>query len=117
MVTKSGLEGRKTNHGARKTCVQTLKDSNIADTDIAKVTGHKNIASLQAYYEPSCKKQKQISEVLTTAATNSMTKQKEPNTEITTSHFMERREVTGLGMSSMLNNAVINGNVTINFAK
>lgn len=69
MTKKAQIPGRHTNHGARRGGVQAMKDADVSENDISKLTGHKNLHSLQSYYEPSLKKQKQMSDILTYAAT------------------------------------------------
>ena len=49
IATKAELSGR---HSARKTTVQKLCRSNITDSMVMQVTGHKNIQSLNAYKKP-----------------------------------------------------------------
>lgn len=54
MAAKAGLNvegqgGRIRNHTMRKSLVKTLKKNNIPDTDIALITGHKNIQSINDY--------------------------------------------------------------------
>ena len=53
IATKAELSGRKTNHSARKTTVEKLCRSNIPDSMVMQVTGHKNVQSLNAYKKPS----------------------------------------------------------------
>ena len=52
------------NHSTRKHLVQKLVDSNIPPNEIAQITGHKNINSLNNYSAISDKRQQQISVVL-----------------------------------------------------
>ena len=44
-------EKRFTNHSARKTLVSKMKKANLERSSIAKVTGHRNIQSLDDYDE------------------------------------------------------------------
>ena len=55
------------NHSTRKHLVQKLVDSNVPPTEIAQITGHKNINSINNYSALSNKKQQQISAILCTA--------------------------------------------------
>ena len=55
------------NHSTRKHLVQKLVDSNVPTTEIAQITGHKNINSINNYSALSNKKQQQISAILCTA--------------------------------------------------
>ena len=45
----AGISGKKTNHSLRKTCVSTLSDAGVSPHKIIKITGHRNITSLQHY--------------------------------------------------------------------
>ena len=48
---KAGVEGRKTNHSARKTCVKRALDAGCPREYVAQLTGHKSVASLENYVE------------------------------------------------------------------
>ena len=50
-----------TNHSARKTVVSKLKKANVELSGIVKVTGHKNIQSLDDYDEANEDEQRQLS--------------------------------------------------------
>ena len=50
-----------TNHSARKTVVSKLKKANVERSGIVKVTGHKNIQSLDDYDEANEDEQRQLS--------------------------------------------------------
>ena len=50
-----------TNHSVRKTVVSKLKKANVERSGIAKVTGHKNIQSLNDYDEANEDEQRQLS--------------------------------------------------------
>ena len=50
-----------TNHSARKTVVSKLKKANVERSGIVKVTGHKNIQSLDDYDEANKDEQRQLS--------------------------------------------------------
>lgn len=52
------------NHSARKTMIQKLKNEHVPDTDIIQLTGHKNIQSLNAYSSLNLERQKEISNML-----------------------------------------------------
>ena len=68
MFDKAGLkvDGDKnvTNHSARKTMIQTLKNSKIPDTDIQQISGHANIQSLNNYNEMNMEAQEEVSNIL-----------------------------------------------------
>ena len=54
-------EKRFTNHSARKTLVSKMKKANLERSSIAKVTGHRNIQSLDDYDEANEDEQRQLS--------------------------------------------------------
>ena len=54
-------EKRFTNHNARKTLVSKMKKANLERSSIAKVTGHRNIQSLDDYDEANEDEQRQLS--------------------------------------------------------
>ena len=60
MATVAGLEGRKTNHSARKTMVT----SNIPETQIIQLSGHRNLLSLNSYKKASLEQQRDMSHIL-----------------------------------------------------
>ena len=45
-ATGLGTDKRITNHSARKTLVQKLRDSDVPPTEIVQITGHKNLHSI-----------------------------------------------------------------------
>ena len=127
MSKDAELEGRKTNHSARKTTIQTLKDNNVQDTDVMKITGHKNAMSLKSYYEPSIKKQKQLSSMLSKKLTQQSQITSEAIGKGTTfeqyNHVSSVTEISppaaGPSSSSMdafFRNCTFNGNVSITMA-
>ena len=50
---------------ARRTCVQTVKRAKVQDRDIARLTGHKDLKSLDDYDEPTFEEQRQLSHAIT----------------------------------------------------
>ena len=60
-------KGKLVNHSTRKHLVQNLVDSNVPPTEIAQITGQKNINSINNSSALSNKKQQQISAILCTA--------------------------------------------------
>ncbi len=44
MAGSAGLQGRKTNHTARKTTVKTLCRAEFQDSDVMQFTGHRNVS-------------------------------------------------------------------------
>ena len=50
MSRKAGLENDKLrNHNARKTMIQTLSESDVPPTQIAQLSGHKSLKSIENY--------------------------------------------------------------------
>ena len=80
MVQKAGTENdRLRNHSGRKTMIQTLSEHDIPPTQIAQLSGHKNLKSMENYSTVSTKQQIHMSKVLssvmagTTASSSSET--------------------------------------------
>ena len=48
----AGIPGKKTNHSLRKSTVAELTEAGVPATKIIKITGHKNVSSLQHYDGP-----------------------------------------------------------------
>ena len=64
MASKGGLQGNKTNHSARETCVTTLTRARVPETQIIQLTGHRNIQSLNSYKQPSLRQEEEKSHIL-----------------------------------------------------
>ena len=60
-ITFESSEKRFSNHSARKTLVSKMKKANLERSSIAKVTGHRNIQSLDDYDEADEDEQRQLS--------------------------------------------------------
>ena len=60
-TTLESSEKRFSNHSARKTLVSKMKKANLERLSIAKVTGHRNIQSLDDYDEADKDEQRQLS--------------------------------------------------------
>ncbi|KAK3754516.1 hypothetical protein QZH41_006878 [Actinostola sp. cb2023] len=95
-----------TNHSARKTLVKKLKKDKVERSSIAKVTGHRNIQSLDDYDECDEDEQKQLSLAISrrnnqpNRLSNSLAQVK--NTE-TTSHTQSVQQFAALQSSQQLN--------------
>ena len=70
------------NHSARKTMIQTLKDNNVPDTNIQQISGHKNIQSINNYNRMSMANQQHISHVLSSGKEIPATITRPDNTEM-----------------------------------
>ena len=64
LAEKGGLQGKKTNHSARKTMVQTLCSANVPDSTIMQLSGHKSVSSLNHYKAPTLEQQRSLSNLL-----------------------------------------------------
>ena len=60
-ITLESSEKRFSNHSARKTLVSKMMKANLERSSIAKVTGHRNIQSLDDYDEADKDEQRQFS--------------------------------------------------------
>jgi len=64
MAEKAGLQGRHVNHSGRKTCISTLLDAGYHPTEVAQISGHKNLMSLNHYHSLNMAKQKEMSTII-----------------------------------------------------
>jgi len=64
MSEDAGFTARHVNHSGRKTCVTKLLDAGCFPTEVAQITGHKNLMSLNHYHTVNIDKQKQMSGML-----------------------------------------------------
>ena len=71
VVQGTSVTGRKMNHSARKTMVETLCWANIPDSTVMQLSGHKNVQSLNHYKNPSLEQQKSISHLLSNQCSTS----------------------------------------------
>ena len=53
-----------TNHSARKYMIQTLVDKGVPPTEVVQISGHKNLASVNAYSKVTIKRHREISSLL-----------------------------------------------------
>ena len=70
---KANLQGKKTNHSARKTMITLLSKKNVPDTQIQQLSGHKNIQSLNSYKTASLQQQKEMSHIISGNSTKTPT--------------------------------------------
>lgn len=64
MAIECGLQGKKTNHSARKTTCTDLLHSGIAPTTIQQLSAHRNVQSVNNYARASCEMQEHMSDIL-----------------------------------------------------
>lgn len=60
----AGIQGKKTNHGARRTTIQHLRKHHVPAERIMKLTGQNNLKSIMAYDSPDEEEQMEISNVV-----------------------------------------------------
>lgn len=60
----AGFNAKHTNHSARKTFISNLLDHGVPPTEVAQISGHKNLHSLNHYHSLSLERQQQLSEVI-----------------------------------------------------
>ena len=70
--------GKFTNHSVRKTCIKTLLDSGVSHNNVAQLSSHKSLKSLDSYAVASREQQRQMSKILSGKENNSKPKPK-PN--------------------------------------
>lgn len=64
LAKKANLQGKKTNHSARKTMISKLAKHNVLETQIIQLSGHRNLHSLNAYKTATIDQQKEMSHIL-----------------------------------------------------
>ena len=64
MAIMANINGKKTNHVARKTAIQTLLHADVPPTEVMQLSGHKKIQSLNAYSEVSENQHQSLSNIL-----------------------------------------------------
>lgn len=79
MCVEAGVQGRKTNHSARKTTVTALAHEKIPPTQIMQVSGHKNVQSINEYCSASLNQQQEMSHILSNVGSGGISKQPEQN--------------------------------------
>ena len=60
LSTKGGLQGRKTNHTARESSVESLCRAEFQDSEVMQFTGHRNVSSLNAYKKTCLQQQRKM---------------------------------------------------------
>ena len=113
LADKGGIQGKKTNHSARKTMIQTLCSANVPDSTIMQLSGHKSITSLNHYKKPSLDQQRSMSNLLSTL-------QADPSPSCSLSVSKQETNLQSNQLCStpgLLSNAIFNGctvNIHIN---
>ena len=63
--------GKFTNHSVRKTSIKTSLDSGVSHNNVAQLSGHKSLKSLDSYAVASREQQRQMSKILSGKENNS----------------------------------------------
>ena len=100
LIKNTNIQGRKTNHSARKTMVETLCRSNIPDSTVMQLSGHKSIQSLNHYKTPSLGQQQYLSHLLSGYALPRSTSHKSVLWEEMTKFRQGKKENTEGGLFS-----------------
>ncbi len=67
-ISTQGLkEGRTTSYSAKKTMITKLANSDVPDSQIMHLSGHKNVQSLNCYKQASLKQQQHMSHILSSS--------------------------------------------------
>ncbi|XP_071128790.1 uncharacterized protein KIAA1958-like [Mytilus edulis] len=74
MCEEAGVQGRKTNHSARKTTVTALAHEKIPPTQIMQISGHKNVQSINEYCSASLDQQQEMSHILSNVGSGGISK-------------------------------------------
>jgi hypothetical protein len=64
MSESAGFTARHVNHSGRKTVISNLLDAGCAPTEVAQLSGHKNLISLNSYHALSTERQKVMSTII-----------------------------------------------------
>ena len=118
MVKNTSVIGRKTNHSARKTMVESLCRANIPDSTVMQLSGHKSIQSLNHYKTLSLAQQQSLSHLLSSYETSGTTSH---NTFLQeemreTSEEQKQTNKGGLFSNVHFDNCTFNINITPNTA-
>ena len=112
MCKVAGIKGQKTNHSARKTMTTRLIQDNVPPQQVAQLTGHKNLKSLDNYASASTEQQKSMSLIISgkRQALQSMTNQPRMATNTAMYHEPPSSEAS----SSILPGMTISSNQVVN---
>ena len=64
MSEEAGFQARHVNHSGRKTSISNLLDAGCHPTEVAQLSGHKNLMSLNHYHSVNIDKQQQMSNII-----------------------------------------------------
>ena len=132
MASAANISGKKTNHSARKTSIQTLLHADIPPTEVMQISGHKNIQSLNAYSEVSENQHQSMSHILANVVSrpenmlsddipgsiiNELLNDDDFSNDVVmnTNSNVNNDVPKPMKMSDYFNGCTFNGNVTINF--
>ena len=123
MCKAAGIEGRFTNHSARRTMISTLRKENVEPLNIIALAGQRNLKSLDSYSEASTEQQQVMSSKisehiegrkLTKDSASSRKVPLQPSSTLTSNPFelAEQKD----SKQNMFHGAVFN-NCSINFGR
>ena len=106
MVQKAGIENdRLRNHSGRKTMIQTLSENDIPPTQIAQLSGHRNLKSIENYSTVSTKQQMLMSKVLSSVVAGTPASSSSETARLSSSDSQN----TGKQSMALFSGAVIQG--------
>ena len=110
------VDKKVTNHSVRKTMIQRLIDSKFTPNEVAQLSGHKNLKSLDSYMTASDKTQKQMSLTLSngTDQTPKPTKDTPPPNEVNQTMSSHIPLASGLFSRAVMNGCSFNIAVNVN---
>ena len=74
MSVKAGLTARHVNHSARKTCITKILDAKTPPTEVAQLSGYKNLLSLNHYNTVNLQRQIEMSTTVHGGSGDSLTR-------------------------------------------
>ena len=95
--------GKFTNHSVRKTCIKTLLDSGVSHNNVAQLSGHKSLKSLDSYAVASHQQQRQMSKIL------SGKENSRPKPKAETAEEKPQNQSSGTVQESIQTNGIFSG--------
>ena len=95
--------GKFTNHSVRKTCIKTLLDSGVSHNNVAQLSGHKSLKSLDSYAVASHQQQRQMSKML------SGKENSRPKPKAETAEEKPQNQSSGTVQESIQTNGIFSG--------
>jgi len=95
--------GKFTNHSVRKTCIKTRLDSGVSHNNVAQLSGHKSLKSLDSYAVARHQQQGQMSKIL------SGKENSRPKPKAETAEEKLQSQSTGTVQESIQTNGIFSG--------